>query len=328
MRQSDAAGADAVNAERTVRGAPSGVRTRGETLRTIGAWIRPCKRCWLPSLGQPSAQAACSPGTSASGCSIASPSAEEPRRPAGRRHGPLRPAQQRGRGQRGRRGAQGLRAGVRVRAGPRQRDGRRPSSPTLVRQVRRDGQIRETELVIQRAGRHAAARHRAGRSARLPPGAGAGRGPHPRAPGRGGTPRLRGQRQPRAEDARSARSSCSPRPSHDASDDPEAVERFAGRMLKESDRLTHLVQQIIELSRLQGDDPLEQPAAGLGRRASSPSPSTPAPSTPRPRRSRSSRRRRPACASTAARSRSRSRSATWSRTRSPTPARSRRCWSA
>jgi two-component system, OmpR family, sensor histidine kinase SenX3 len=47
----------------------------------------------------------------------------------------------------------------------------------------------------------------------------------------------------------------------EASDDPEAVERFAGRMLKESDRLTHLVQQIIDLSRLQGDDPIEQPAA-------------------------------------------------------------------
>ena len=46
---------------------------------------------------------------------------------------------------------------------------------------------------------------------------------------------------------------------HDASDDPEAVERFAGRMLKESDRLTHLVQQIIDLSRLQGDEPVSQP---------------------------------------------------------------------
>jgi two-component system sensor histidine kinase SenX3 len=48
---------------------------------------------------------------------------------------------------------------------------------------------------------------------------------------------------------------------HDASDDPEAVERFAGRMLKESDRLTHLVQQIIDLSRLQGDEPVAQPEA-------------------------------------------------------------------
>ena len=46
----------------------------------------------------------------------------------------------------------------------------------------------------------------------------------------------------------------------DAAEDPEAVKRFAGRMLTESDRLTRLVQQIIELSRLQGDDSLETPA--------------------------------------------------------------------
>jgi two-component system, OmpR family, sensor histidine kinase SenX3 len=45
----------------------------------------------------------------------------------------------------------------------------------------------------------------------------------------------------------------------DASDDPEAVVRFAGRMLTESDRLSRLVQQIIELSRLQGDEPLDAP---------------------------------------------------------------------
>jgi two-component system sensor histidine kinase SenX3 len=45
----------------------------------------------------------------------------------------------------------------------------------------------------------------------------------------------------------------------DAADDPEAVQRFAGRMQTESDRLSRLVQQIIELSRLQGDDPLDQP---------------------------------------------------------------------
>ncbi|GAB3794036.1 ATP-binding protein [Nocardioides ungokensis] len=46
---------------------------------------------------------------------------------------------------------------------------------------------------------------------------------------------------------------------HDAAEDPEAVKRFAGRMLLESDRLSRLVQQVIELSRLQGDDPLEAP---------------------------------------------------------------------
>jgi two-component system sensor histidine kinase SenX3 len=46
----------------------------------------------------------------------------------------------------------------------------------------------------------------------------------------------------------------------DAADDPEAVQRFAGRMLTESDRLSELVQQIIELSRLQSSDPLEKPS--------------------------------------------------------------------
>lgn len=45
----------------------------------------------------------------------------------------------------------------------------------------------------------------------------------------------------------------------DAADDPEAVTRFGSRMLTESDRLTNLVQQIIELSRLQDDDPLAAP---------------------------------------------------------------------
>ncbi|QYJ02705.1 sensor histidine kinase [Nocardioides panacisoli] len=44
-----------------------------------------------------------------------------------------------------------------------------------------------------------------------------------------------------------------------APDDPEAVERFASRMLTESDRLSQLVQQVIELSRLQGDEPIDAP---------------------------------------------------------------------
>jgi two-component system sensor histidine kinase SenX3 len=42
-----------------------------------------------------------------------------------------------------------------------------------------------------------------------------------------------------------------------ASDDPEAVERFAGRMQIEATRLTNLVQELIDLSRVQNDDPLE-----------------------------------------------------------------------
>src|SRR5690606_37294975 len=43
----------------------------------------------------------------------------------------------------------------------------------------------------------------------------------------------------------------------DASDDPEAVERFAGRMQIEATRLTSLVQELIDLSRVQNDDPLD-----------------------------------------------------------------------
>ncbi len=46
----------------------------------------------------------------------------------------------------------------------------------------------------------------------------------------------------------------------DAADDPEAVRRFAGRVQHESDRLSRLVRDVIELSRLQGHDPLDSPS--------------------------------------------------------------------
>lgn len=45
----------------------------------------------------------------------------------------------------------------------------------------------------------------------------------------------------------------------EASDDPPAVRKFAGRMTIESARLNALVAQIIDLSRLQADDPLAAP---------------------------------------------------------------------
>jgi two-component system sensor histidine kinase SenX3 len=45
----------------------------------------------------------------------------------------------------------------------------------------------------------------------------------------------------------------------DASDDPEAVRRFSGRAQHEAQRLGRLVQELIDLSRLQGADPM--PAA-------------------------------------------------------------------
>ena len=41
-----------------------------------------------------------------------------------------------------------------------------------------------------------------------------------------------------------------------AADDPEQVRHFAERMQMEASRLSHLVQDVIDLSRLQGDDPL------------------------------------------------------------------------
>jgi signal transduction histidine kinase len=44
----------------------------------------------------------------------------------------------------------------------------------------------------------------------------------------------------------------------DAADDPEAVQRFAGRMTREADRLSRLVRELIDLSRLQGGEPLPE----------------------------------------------------------------------
>jgi two-component system sensor histidine kinase SenX3 len=45
----------------------------------------------------------------------------------------------------------------------------------------------------------------------------------------------------------------------DAADDPEAIRRFAGRMQHEGIRLGRLVAELIELSRLQGAEPLPAP---------------------------------------------------------------------
>lgn len=45
----------------------------------------------------------------------------------------------------------------------------------------------------------------------------------------------------------------------EASDDPVAVKRFSWRMQMESARLTELVRELLELSRLQADDPLVSP---------------------------------------------------------------------
>jgi two-component system sensor histidine kinase SenX3 len=45
----------------------------------------------------------------------------------------------------------------------------------------------------------------------------------------------------------------------EAADDPEAVRRFAGRMRQEASRLTHLVQDLITLSRIQAAEPIPDP---------------------------------------------------------------------
>lgn len=45
----------------------------------------------------------------------------------------------------------------------------------------------------------------------------------------------------------------------DAHDDPEAVQRFAGRMVLEAERLSRLVQEIVEFSRLQAGEAIEDP---------------------------------------------------------------------
>jgi len=130
----------------------------------------------------------------------------------------------------------------------------------LVHQVRRDGQIRETELVMTRPG--VPPRHVTARIAPL------------------GSRLVLALVEDRTRERRveAVRRDFVANVSHElktpvgairvladavaeAADDPEAVRRFAGRMLIESDRLTQLVLQIIELSRLQGDEPIEAPIA-------------------------------------------------------------------
>jgi two-component system sensor histidine kinase SenX3 len=129
----------------------------------------------------------------------------------------------------------------------------------LVQSVRRDGQIRETEIVMQRAP-GIPPRHVTARVAPL------------------NSQQVLALVEDRTRERRveSIRRDFVANVSHelktpvgairllsdaviDAADDPEAVQRFAERMHMESERLARLVQQIIELSRLQGDDPLDEP---------------------------------------------------------------------
>jgi two-component system, OmpR family, sensor histidine kinase SenX3 len=129
----------------------------------------------------------------------------------------------------------------------------------LVRQVRRDGQIRETELTMTR-GQSRTPLHVTARVAPL-------------------SSRLvlaLVEDRTRERRVEAIRRDFVANVSHElktpvgalnllaeavqeAAEDPAAVTRFAGRMQAESARLTTLVQQIIELSRLQGSDPLDEP---------------------------------------------------------------------
>ena len=105
----------------------------------------------------------------------------------------------------------------------------------------------------------AAAPGRPGRAAGAATGAGAGRGPHPRAAGRRRPPRLRRQRQPRAQDA-GRRAVAAGRGG--AARPPTTRRRCAGSppgCRSRAERLGRLVQQLIELSRLQDDELMDEP---------------------------------------------------------------------
>jgi len=130
----------------------------------------------------------------------------------------------------------------------------------MVRTVRRDGQIREVELVLSRA-HSALPLHVTARVAPL-----------------GRLVLVLAEDRTRERRVESIRRDFVANVSHEiktpvgaltllaeamgeAAEDPEAVRRFAGRMQTESERLTRLVQQIIELSRLQGDELVREPTS-------------------------------------------------------------------
>jgi two-component system sensor histidine kinase SenX3 len=128
----------------------------------------------------------------------------------------------------------------------------------LVRQVRRDQRIREHELVL--GGRGGSPRHLVARVAPL------------------GSSLVLVLAEDRSRERRveAVRRDFTVNVSHElktpvgaltllaeavgeAADDPEAVQRFSERMIVEANRLGKLVQQVVQLSRLQDDELLEDP---------------------------------------------------------------------
>jgi len=136
----------------------------------------------------------------------------------------------------------------------------------LVRQVRRDGEIREGEIDISPGGSNGRTTSFAVRVAPLGSGVAGG-----------GLVLLLAEDQTERRRVEEVRRDFVANTSHelktpvgalallaetveDAADDPEAVRRFAGRMRQEAARLTSLVQDLITLSRIQAADPIPDPA--------------------------------------------------------------------
>jgi two-component system sensor histidine kinase SenX3 len=135
----------------------------------------------------------------------------------------------------------------------------------LVRQVRRDGEIREGEIEVSGI---AFGGRRTSFAVRVAPlGSGVGGG---------GLILLLAEDQTESRRVEEVRRDFVANISHElktpvgalallaetmeeAADDPEAVRRFAGRMRQEASRLTYLVQDLITLSRIQAAEPVPDP---------------------------------------------------------------------
>jgi two-component system sensor histidine kinase SenX3 len=134
----------------------------------------------------------------------------------------------------------------------------------LVRQVRRDGEIREGEIEVSRSKLGGRRSNFAVRVAPLG------------APGGDGLILLLADDQTESRRVEEVKRDLVANISHElktpvgalallaetmeeAADDPEAVRRFAGRMRQEASRLTYLIQDLITLSRIQGAEPVPDP---------------------------------------------------------------------